>query len=495
MTVTDAASAAVPERDTAILRLPPIVAGQNLDQGDFDQVVTRIPGTTIVTRYPTEQDYQAVAAGSRELRRELQSLNLRDVSLYLHRAGSAFLDRVPEIGREYGAVIETANSLDWKVVAADYRGIGGWMVSRADHYQLLRAELGSVHAMDEWHRCESTRQRAVGRGLVFHSVVGNIPLAGLWSLVRGLITRNANLLKLPSRDPLSVHLFVRAMIEASPNHPLSRGLSALYWPRKHELGPRFAQAADAACLWGSEDAIKDLRGSFRTSVPCLTFGPRRSCAVVDLRGDDADIDDAARRMAVESSFYDQEACLSPLRAYVLGSADQFERFEQRLGDALADLANALPRRVGGLDAEGHIRLVTEEARVRGWSVHTGDGWSTIGCPADEADLAHPLGRTVFVHPCGGLDGFARWLDESSQTVAVYPYRIADEVAGHVLRVGGSRVVELGLTRHPRRGFAHDGMRVLHSLVRWVSIEDDMVDASIYGAVTRDDLYRFFIELA
>jgi long-chain-fatty-acyl-CoA reductase len=495
MTASDIAPVTTPARDTAILRLPPIVAGRVLDTGDFDDVVTRIPGTTIVTRYPAEQEYQAVAAASRELRRELRFLSLRDVSLYLHRAGSAFLDQVSEIGREYGAVIETANSLDWRVVASDYRGIGAWMVSRADHYQLLRAELGSVHAMDEWHRCESTRQRAVGRGLVFHSLVGNIPLAGLWSLVRGLITRNANLLKLPSRDPLSVHLFARALIESAPDHPLSRGISALYWPRRHELGPRFARLADAACLWGSEEAIKDIRGSFRTSVPCLTFGPRRSCAVVDLRGDDADIDDAARRMAVESSFYDQEACLSPLRAYVLGPAEKVSGFEQRLGDALADLVGTFPRRVGGLDAEGHIRLVTEEARVRGWSVRTGDGWSTIGCPADEADFAHPLGRTVFVHPCAGLDEFADWLDESSQTVAVYPYRIAEEVAEYVLTAGGSRVVELGLTRHPRRGFAHDGMRVLHSLVRWVSIEDDMVDASIYGAVTRDDLYRFFIELA
>jgi long-chain-fatty-acyl-CoA reductase len=494
MTILTSAPAA-PDATVAnagtIVRLPPIVAGRVLDDGDLNDIVTRLPGATVVTRYPSEADFRTVEAAKDAVIPELQALTLRDVSLFLHKVGSAWLDRIGEIGREYGEVIETANNLNWKVVASDYAGIGGWLASRADHYQLLRAELGSVHAMDEWHRVESTRQRAVGRGMVFHSLVGNIPIAGLWSLVRGLLTRNANLLKLPSRDPLSVHLFVRCAVEAAPDHPLAHGLSALYWPRQFDLAAKFAGLADAACLWGSEDAIRDVRSSFKPSIPCVTFGPRRSCAVVDLTGPDADVDDAARRLAVEASFYEQEACLSPLRAYVLGPVDVFE---ERLAEALEKLNGSLPRRVGSIDAEGHIRLVTEEARVRDWSVRTGDGWSTIVCPAEEAQLTHPLGRTLFVHPCGELAEVARWLNEDSQTVAVHPYRIVETVADHVLRAGGSRVVELGLTRHPRRGFAHDGLKVLHSLVRWVNIEDDMVDASIYGVVSRDDLYRFFIEL-
>jgi long-chain-fatty-acyl-CoA reductase len=491
MTVTGVESGVSAGQATTVVRLPPIVAGRVMDGADVTHVVARVPGATIVTRYPCEQDRLAIEEANRDLRGELQQVSLRDVSLFLHRAGSAFLERIGEIGREYGEVIAAANGLDWKVVAADYELIGRWLTSRGDHFQLLRAELGSEYAMDEWRRIEQTRQRAVGRGLVFHSLVGNIPIAGLWSLARGLITRNANLLKLPSRDPLSTYLFARAAIEAAPDHPLARGISALYWPRQHAVGAGLAELADAACLWGSDEAIRVQRAALRPSVPVVAFGPRRSCAVLDLRGGDVDAADAARRMAVEASFYDQEACLSPLRAYVLGPV---EEFEEALGERLADLADFVPRRVGGLDAEGHIRLTTEEARVRGWSVRTGEGWSTIVCPAQDAVFAHPLGRTVFIHPCQDLAETARWLDDDSQTVATYPYSSVDEVAQYVLAKGGSRVVELGMSRNPRRGFAHDGLRVLNSLVRWVSIEDDMADGSIYGTVDRDYLYRFFIEL-
>lgn len=477
-------------RPDVIIPLAPIVAGR-VDTGPLDGVVTAFPGTTIMTRYPSERDLAIIESGRQSLAAELRSLSLRDVSLFLHRIGSAWLARIDEIGREYGSVIETTTGLNWKVVRSDYQGIGFWLTSRADHYQLLRSELGSVHAMDEWHRSESVRQRAFGRGLVFHSLVGNIPLAGLYSLVRGLITRNANLLKLPSRDPLSVYLFARCAVEAAPDSPLARGISAVYWPRTHSLAPRLLGLADAACLWGSDESIFELRSALKPSIPCVTFGPRRSCAVIDLTADGVDLDDAARRMAVEASFYDQEACLSPLRAYVLGPVADFE---ERLARALDEVREWLPRRSRGIDAEGHVRLVTEEARVRGWSVRTGDGWATITSSADDAAIAHPLGRTVFLHPCADLDEVARWMDEDSQTVAVYPYGIGEAVADRVAAAGGSRVVELGLSRHPRRGFAHDGLRVLNSLVRWVSIEDDMVEASIYGVVSPDDLYRFFMEL-
>jgi long-chain-fatty-acyl-CoA reductase len=473
-----------------VITLPPIIGGRVID-GACDDIVATTADASILTRYPSERDVELIEAGQRALGPQLRALSLRDVSLFLHRVGTARLDRLDEIGREYGDVIEETTGLNWPVVRSDYAGIGGYLTSRADHYQLLRSELGSVHAMDEWQRNESVRQRAVPRGLVFHSLVGNIPVAGLYSVLRGLITRNSNLIKLPSRDPLSVYLFARCAVEAAGDSPLAAGISTLYWPREHEYANRLVGMADAACLWGSGEAISQVRPALKPSAPCMTFGPRRSCAVIDLTQDGVDLDDAARRLAIEVSFYNQAACLSPLRAYVLGDA---ALFEERLELAMHEVSRSLPRRVAGNDVEGHIRLISEEARVRGWSVRTGDGWSSIMVSADEGAITHPLGRTVFLHPCSDLDEVARWMDDDSQTISVYPYQIAEPVAEQVLPVGGSRVVELGLSRHPRRGFPHDGLRVLNSLVRWVAIEDDMVHASIYGVLTAEDLHRHFMGL-
>ncbi|MFI5907226.1 acyl-CoA reductase [Dactylosporangium sp. NPDC051541] len=473
-----------------VIAMPPIIGGKVLD-GPCEDVVVTTPDASIVTRFPTERDLELIETGKRELGPRLRALSLRDVSLFLHRVGSGWLDRLDEIGREYGAAIEETTGLNWSVVRSDYAGIGGYLTSRADHYQLLRSELGSVHAMDEWQRNESVRQLAVPRGMAFHSLVGNIPVAGLYSVLRGMITRNANLIKLPSRDPLSVYLFARTAVEVAGDSPLAAGISALYWPREHEVGNRLIGLADTACLWGSGEAISQVRSALRPNVPCVTFGPRRSCAVLDLTADGVDLDDAARRLAIEVSFYNQAACLSPLRAYVLGDA---AAFEERLAAAMHEVTAALPRRAAGTDVEGQIRLISEEARVRGWSVHTGDGWSSIRVSAEEGAITHPLGRTVFVHPCADLDEIAQWLDDDSQTISVYPYEAATTVAERLLPVGGSRVVELGLSRHPRRGFPHDGQRVLNSLVRWIAIEDDMANASIYGVLSAEELHRHFMGL-
>lgn len=473
-----------------VINLSPIINGKVID-GPCDDVMATTAGASIRTRFPSEHDVHLIESGKQLLGPALRSLTLRDVSLFLHKVGTAWMAQLDDIGREYGDVIEATTGLNWTVIRSDYEGIGGWLTSRADHYQMLRAELGSVHAMDEWQRNESIRQRAVGRGLVFHSLVGNIPMAGLYSIVRGLITRNSNLIKLASRDPLSAYLFAKCAVEAAGDSPLAAGITAIYWPRSHEHATTLVGLADAACLWGSGEAISEIRPALKPSAPCVTFGPRRSCAIVDLTQDDVDVYDAARRMAVEVSFYDQAACLSPLRVYVIGDPTEFE---DQLELALNEVSSALPRRVGGNDVEGHIRLISEEARVRGWSVRTGDGWASIMVSAEEGAITHPLGRTVFIHPVGGLGEVARWMDEDSQTIAVFPYEIATTVAEEVMLVGGSRVCELGLSRHPRRGFPHDGLRVLNSLVRWVGIEDDMVNASIYGAVSPDVLHRFFMGL-
>src|SRR5205814_434136 len=76
-----------------------------------------------------------------------------------------------------------------------------------------------------------------------------------------------------------------------------------------------------------------------------------------------------------------------------------------------------------------------------------------------------------------------------QQACLSPLRfyVALEVADAVARGGGSRVVELGLARHPRRGFVHDGARALHSLVRWVSVEDDLTQGSRYSSTSPPEL--------
>lgn len=474
----------------ADLHLPLILAGRVVPRASTEVVVETPIGRILVAR-PDAEDVGSIDGGGAAIARELAEADLRDVSTYLQRLGVAWLDRLDDLGRRWAPLLESTTGLRWRIIRADYESVGSWLLHRENHYDILRSELGTDHAFDEWQRVASVRQRAVGRGLVFHGLVGNIPMAGLFSVVRGLITRNRNLVKLPARDPLSVHLFARCAIDVAPDHPLTRGLSVLYWPRGDAIGRDLVRLADAACLWGSAAGIEQLRAWLRPTVPCVALGPRRSGAVIDLTHPQADVDDAAVRLAADVCFYDQEACLSPQRAHVLGDVDQLRG---PLGAALERISRSLPRLARSLDDEAHIRLVHEEARVRGWSIDHGEDWLVVAGDDRQFDLAHPLRRTIFLHRCADLAAATSWFDDDTQTIAVHPYALVEEVGRRACTAGGSRIVELGLTRHPRRGFVHDGQRVLPQLVRWVAIEDDMVHGSRFGSQTPAELRRQLMEL-
>jgi long-chain-fatty-acyl-CoA reductase len=351
------------------------------------------------------------------------------------------------------------------MLAQDYRAIGHALSHRAYVYDLFAVELGDEWAMEEWRRVQASSVRAYPRGLVVHGLVGNTPVAGIASIARGLITRNMNLAKAAARDPLSPLHFAQICAQVEPEHPLVRGLSIGYWEHADPVAERATCLADAVCLWGGDEGIAAMRASVRPGVPLLEFGPKRSLAVIDL--DRVDVEAAAARLATEVSFYEQEACVSPQRLYVKGG---FERLREPLTCFLGAAARRAPKVTAEPDAHAHVSFARLEAAYRGWPMTCGRDWTVIEALVPGEVREHPLGRTLYVHPVSSLEQVAAQLDETVQTVGVFPWELALSYRDAWARRGISRIVELGLSRHPRKGFSHDGMRALSALVRFVSVE-------------------------
>jgi long-chain-fatty-acyl-CoA reductase len=458
------------------LDLPLVVNGTSRWPADGGESYELRYENGLLIRVPklTDADVDAIEAAAAANAAALAELTIFDVTDFLSRVGRRWLDGAP--GRRFAE--EHAPALTGyprEMLQSDYHMIGSFIRWRAYLYDQVAAEFGSERFFDEWTAVQASWVRGFPRGLVLHYLVGNLPLASIYTLIRGFVTGNRNLAKLPTRDPVSPIGFVQTLQEVGPDHPITRSVSVAYWPHDAAIGQRCLSLADAVCVWGGAEAVEAVKRATPAGVPVSEFGPRWSASVVDL--DACDPERAAFRLAADVSFYDQEACFSTQRAFVAGDV---EAFRPVLAAALDRFAARMPLVTSNRDVLAHRSLVGLDAEFMGWDVDRGHDWQVIVADDPAAVTEHPLGRTLFLHPVDDLASLTRWLDRRSQTLGVFPWSLIEAHRDAWARAGVDRLVELGMSRHPRHGFTHDGMRSLHQLVRIVSVERAAGDFYKYG---------------
>lgn len=177
-----------------------------------------------------------------------------------------------------------------------------------------------------WIRCASLNQLEkkhgfrddnihLGRGLVFHIAPSNVPVNFAYSLVSGLLTGNANIVRVPSKDFLQVGIVVDAMKTALEEHRGVKPYIALVqYGHDKEINDALSSIADTRIIWGGDRTIDEIRKSPLSSRGTeITFADRYSLAVIDA---DAYMEMGDKKR-VAGDFYndtyysDQNACTSP----------------------------------------------------------------------------------------------------------------------------------------------------------------------------------------
>lgn len=155
----------------------------------------------------------------------------------------------------------------------------------------------------------------LGKGVVFHIAPSNVPVNFAYSLVSGLITGNANIVRVPSKDFEQVRIIVDAFNKALDTHEEIRHyIACVRYDRDRVVNDYFSSMADMRVVWGGDQTIAELRQSpLPPRSGEITFADRYSIAVID-----ADyylgIEDKKR---IANDFYndtffsDQNACTSP----------------------------------------------------------------------------------------------------------------------------------------------------------------------------------------
>lgn len=459
--------------------LPLIVNGRPIlpdeDLGPEAIHELRYPGDVSV-RIPkfTGEHLDEVLRAGPEIDAELAAMKVSDIITFLGQVGERWDKRELKARmfvRKYAHQVTQFADI---MMEGDYATFGHFLMQRFHLYDQIESEFGTDRIFDEWIPVQMGYRRAFPRGLALHYLVGNIPLASMYSMVRGMVTKNRTLAKLPSRDPVTPVGLAKAIIEVDPGHPVSRSLNLAYWPHEDEVGDRTIASVDAACVWGGEAAVKAVKEKLPAGVPLSEYGPKWSVSAIDLER--CDPAQAAMRLTDDCCFYDQEACFNTQRAFVKGDVNAFVG---ELASALKAFSKNVPLVTSNQDILAHRSLVLREAMFRGYHVTADDDWAIVVLPEEDIDFRHPLTRTVFIHPVDDLGNIAKYLNRESQTLSVYPWDASLDHRDAWAGAGTDRIVELGWSRMPRSGFTHDGVLGMHGLTRMVSIDRPWTDAGKY----------------
>lgn len=172
-------------------------------------------------------------------------------------------------------------------------------------------------------RFEGKKGIHLGKGVAFHIAPSNVPVNFAYSLVAGLLTGNANIVRVPSKEFPQVSMICDAINRALDNHDNMRAyVLCVRYGREQEINDLFSSVADVRIVWGGDKTIAELRKSPlppRTSE--ITFADRYSLAVID---SDAYLE-IENKHRIAEDFYndtfltDQNACTSPRLIVWMGS--------------------------------------------------------------------------------------------------------------------------------------------------------------------------------
>jgi hypothetical protein len=331
--------------------------------------------------------------------------------------------------------------------------------SATDLLELITAELGDPQVLETFRWHGSHLSRAVAPPVILHIVGGNTPMAGLQSLIRGLLLGSHNLCKLPAIGLSELTQFREALAPA---------LAAKVDVSSH-LPAEWLERADAVVVWGDDNLIRQFRSLTRPDQTFVAHGQKLSLGVIFHDPKFA----SARGAARDASRFDQLGSLAPRIFYVAENpfgyavklADEMERFDvTEPRPALAiDEANA----IRSLRADLSARAATDKSLALFQSTGS-PAWTVVYDAGPELPRSS-LSRFVFVKPLpSDLATELAPMRRNLGAMGMWPATI--ENARRLATCGANRLCPIGRMQLPPWTWHQDGQPALTPLVRWVDFE-------------------------
>ncbi len=435
----------------------------------------------------TRENMAATLSVASSLKREAEQLATEDILNVFDKLSRLWIDRDYPYTRE---ALEKLPGMIGFSAPMVYEGIKTMcsLLRRDNMETRIICDLGERHVLDGWtyHPRFKGYMMAKPRGVVAHVSAGNVFVGGVDSLIQGLITKNVNIMKMSTADPLFPVLFARSLKGNDPTGILHKTMALLHWKGGDaRIEEPLKQACDAIVVYGGAETIRSYRAGQGLHTKLIEYGPKYSFVLVGERAlRERGVPEVARQIARDGLMWEQSACSSPHVVYVEGE-ENARTLMEAIAEAYDTWQETLPQGTVYEDEAVEITKVRELAKVekalgRG-DLRTGrKGLSTVVYQDSREFQISSLNRTLFVKALDSLDEVLAAVGPMGayiQTVAVLAGdKQAREIAASLCSLGADRIVEIGRMAVRKHGTPHDGTKGLGELVKWVSLARNDVEA-------------------
>ncbi|NOY23297.1 MAG: CoF synthetase, partial [Acidobacteria bacterium] len=435
----------------------------------------------------TGDDISGILSRAHQLKKEVESLPMEDILSVFDKLASLWIDREYPYTKEAMEKLPGLIHFDSNMV---YEGIKTMcsLLARRSMEIRVGCDIGGTEFLDQWtyHKDFKGYMMARPKGVVAHVSAGNVFVGGVDSLIQGLATKNVNIMKMSTVDPLFPILFAKSLKENDHTGILHRAMALLHWKGGTSAieGP-IKTDCNAVVVYGGADTIRSYRKGLGLHTELVEYGPKYSFVIVQetaLR--EKGIAAAAKLIARDGLMWEQSACSSPHVVYVEGK-DNALALAKAISDAYDDWYKVFPQGELYDDEKVEITKVRELAKVEK-ALGKGDlfigkrGFSTVVYQEKKEFQVSCLNRTLFVKALDRVEDvfeIIKPMGKYIQTVAILADdEKAKEIAAGLSLIGADRMVEPGKMAVRKHGTPHDGTKGLGELIQWVSLSRDSVRA-------------------
>ena len=409
----------------------------------------------------------------RKSRKKLDNYSIDELISYLSAVSKTWLN-------------ESSNLSNFKQHGLSF--LTNWLDSKnlrmmAD--QGLNGQRGILDSFAVDKNNEYRKLRAVPRGLVSHWLAGNVPLLGMLALAQSIITKNANILKAPSKNTGVLALLLKSMSDFNLELPTGKiikgrditdSIALIHFERENRAAAEdLSKIADIRVAWGGKEAIESVLTLPRKhTCEDVIFGPKLSYMAVgkELLSRELNLNKLLRRVATDSSVFDQYACASPHTIFVEKGGDiSPKEFAEMLATNMNKIAVRIPKdpadagTVGNINSMRMLYEFTEEL----WTSDDST-WTVLFDQNGDKGLVEPTySRVITVRAIDNILDAAEFAHNDIQTigVALDPEKKALFV-NKAAQNGACRFPDIGRMTHFDSPW--DGMFLISRLVKFIPLE-------------------------
>ncbi|MCK5687607.1 CoF synthetase, partial [bacterium] len=360
----------------------------------------------------------------------------------------------------------------------------------------LDCDLGNKEYLDSWvyHDAFDGHIMAQPLGIVAHISAGNVFVGAVDTLVQGIVTKNINIMKMSSVDPVFPILFARSIMEHDKEGILKGSIAMLHWKGgTPEIEDIIKKDCDALIVYGGAKTVESFREGLGLHTKIVEYGPKYSFILVD-SSSLAKEHENVKKLARDIVMWEQSACSSPHVIYFEDNGFSIKEFSEELGKQLSHWHREIPQGKVYEDEAVEITRIREVARIeeamgKGYLFTPDDGleW-TIVVQNDPEFTVSCHNRTIFIKPLEKLEMITEVVREEGkyiQTVSIVAEKKRSlELGKALIKLGADRIVGPGRMAVRKHGTPHDGTLGLAEFVRWASCsimeseglnEPDLVD--------------------